>query len=63
MPMPEVIREDMDFIDRLHFYLPGWEVPKMCNEFFTDHYGFVIDYLAEALKELRRQNFTEMVDR
>ncbi len=63
MPMPEVIREDMAFIDRLHFYLPGWEVPKMRNEFFTDHYGFVIDYLAEALKELRRQNLTETVDR
>ncbi|MGC9319916.1 MAG: BREX system Lon protease-like protein BrxL, partial [Armatimonadota bacterium] len=46
-PMPDVIRDDMAFIDRLHFYLPGWEVPKMRNEHFTDHYGFVIDYLAE----------------
>ncbi len=62
IPMPEVIREDMAFIDRLHFYLPGWEVPKMRNEFFTDHYGFVIDYFAEALRELRRHNFTEMID-
>ena len=61
-PMPEVIREDMAFLDRLHFYLPGWEVPKMRIEFFTDHYGFVVDYLAEALRELRRHNFTEMVD-
>lgn len=62
-PMPDVIREDLAFLDRLHFYLPGWEVPKMRMEFFTDHYGFVVDYLAEALRELRRQNFTEMVDR
>lgn len=62
IPMPEVIREDMAFLDRLHFYLPGWEVPKMRIEFFTDHYGFVVDYLAEALRELRRHNFTEMVD-
>ena len=62
IPMPEVIREDMAFLDRIHFYLPGWEVPKMRMEFFTDHYGFIVDYLAEALRELRRHNFTEMVD-
>ncbi len=62
-PMPDVIRDDMAFIDRLHFYLPGWEVPKMHNEHFTDHYGFVIDYLAEALRELRKHNFTEVIDR
>ena len=48
-PMPDVIRDDMAFIDRIHYYLPGWEIPKMRNEFFTDHYGFVVDYLAEAL--------------
>lgn len=61
-PMPDVIRDDMAFIDRLHFYLPGWEVPKMHNEHFTDHYGFVVDYLAEALRELRKHNFTEIID-
>ena len=61
-PMPEVIREDMAFFDRIHVYLPGWEVPKMQVDFFTDHYGFVVDYLAEALRELRRQNFVDMVD-
>ena len=63
MPMPEVIREDMAFLDRLHFYLPGWEIPKMRVEHFTEHYGFVVDYLAEALRELRRYNFTEVIDR
>lgn len=63
MPMPEVIREDMAFLDRLHFYVPGWEVPKMRVEYFTDHYGFVVDYLAEALRELRKHNFTEAIDR
>ena len=61
-PMPDIIRDDMAFIDRLHFYLPGWEVPKMRNEHFTDHYGFVVDYLAEALRELRKHNFTEIID-
>ncbi len=61
-PMPDVIRDDMAFIDRLHFYLPGWEIPKMRNEHFTDHYGFVVDYLAEALRDLRKHNFTEIID-
>ncbi len=61
-PLPDVIRDDMAFIDRLHFYLPGWEVPKMRNEHFTDHYGFVVDYLAEALRELRKHNYTEIID-
>jgi ATP-dependent Lon protease len=63
VPMPDVIREDLAFLDRLHFYLPGWEIPKMRNEFFTDGYGFVVDYLAEALKELRRHNYAEVLDR
>ncbi len=63
MPMPEVIRDDMAFLDRIHFYIPGWEIPKMRVEFFTDHHGFVVDYLAEALRELRKHNFTEVVDR
>jgi ATP-dependent Lon protease len=62
-PLPDVIREDMAFIDRLHFFVPGWEVPKMRNEHFTDHYGFVVDYLAEALRELRKLNYTEIIDR
>ncbi|WP_052319348.1 protease Lon-related BREX system protein BrxL [Burkholderia sp. A9] len=62
-PMPDIIRDDMAFIDRLHFYLPGWEIPKMRNDLFTDHYGFVVDYLAEALREMRKHNFTEIIDR
>jgi ATP-dependent Lon protease len=62
-PMPDVIRDDMAFIDRLHFYLPGWEIPTMRNDLFTDHYGFVVDYFAEALRELRKHNFTEIIDR
>jgi len=61
-PLPDVVREDMAFLDRIHFYIPGWEIPKMQMEFFTEHYGFVVDYLAEALRELRRHNFSEIVD-
>ena len=62
-PMPDIIRDDMAFIDRIHFYLPGWEVPKMRNEHFTNHYGFVVDYVSEALRDLRKLNFTEVIDR
>jgi ATP-dependent Lon protease len=62
-PLPDVIRNDMAFIDRLHFYLPGWEIPKMRNDLLTDRFGFVVDYLAEALRELRKHNFTEAGDR
>lgn len=61
-PMPDVIRDDTAFIDRLHFYLPGWEMPNMRNELFTEHYGLVVDYLAEALRELRKLNFSEVID-
>lgn len=58
-----VRRDDMAFIDRMHFYVPGWEIPKMRNDLFTNHYGFVVDYLAEALREMRKHNFTEVIDR
>jgi ATP-dependent Lon protease len=61
-PMPEVIRNDTAFLDRIHFYIPGWEIPKMQMAMFTDGYGFVVDYLAEALREMRRKNQTEILD-
>lgn len=61
-PLPEAM-QDMALIDRFHYYLPGWEVPKMRNELLTEGYGFVVDYLAEALRELRRQNWTEVLDK
>ncbi|MGC8731732.1 MAG: protease Lon-related BREX system protein BrxL [Halothiobacillaceae bacterium] len=62
-PMPDMIREDTAFLDRIYFYIPGWEIPKMQTSMFTSGYGFIVDYLAEALKELRRRNFTEIIDR
>ena len=46
------------FLDRLHCYLPGWEVSKLRNEMFSTDYGFIVDYLAEVLKELRREDHT-----
>ena len=60
--LAEVIRDDKAFLDRIHFYLPGWEIPKMRNDLFTDHYGFVVDYFAEALRTLRKYNYTESLD-
>jgi ATP-dependent Lon protease len=54
--------QDMALIDRFHFYLPGWEIPKMASEHFTDDYGFVVDYVAEAFRELRKHNFTDAID-
>ncbi|MBC6992226.1 BREX system Lon protease-like protein BrxL [Hymenobacter sp. BT491] len=50
---------DTAFLDRVHAYLPGWEVQKLRNEMFTTAYGFIVDYLAEVLKELRKEDYTQ----
>ncbi|WP_163710211.1 protease Lon-related BREX system protein BrxL [Mangrovibacterium lignilyticum] len=49
---------DTAFLDRIHAYLPGWEIQKLRNEMFTEDYGFIVDYLAEILRELRREDRT-----
>ena len=49
---------DPAFIDRVHFYLPGWEVDKLRSEMFTDGYGFIVDYLAEGLHALRKEDYS-----
>lgn len=53
-PMPKEMRNDTAFHDRIHAYLPGWDVPKLDPSFFTDHFGFVSDFLAECWSQLRR---------
>ncbi len=53
---------DPAFLDRLHFYLPGWEAPKLERRLFTDHFGFVSDYFAEALRQLRKHTFVRALD-
>lgn len=53
-PLPKEF--DLALIDRFHFYLPGWEIPKNGRELLTEHYGFVTDYLAEAFHALRKDN-------
>jgi uncharacterized protein (TIGR02653 family) len=52
-PMPKEMRDDTAFHDRIHAYLPGWDVPKLDPSYFTDHYGFVSDFLAECWSQLR----------
>jgi ATP-dependent Lon protease len=53
-PLPKEF--DLALLDRLHFYLPGWEIPKNSKDMLTIHYGFVTDYMAEAFRALRKQN-------
>ncbi|MFM8444131.1 MAG: protease Lon-related BREX system protein BrxL [Methylococcus sp.] len=61
-PFPEVMI-DSAFFDRFHAYVPGWEIPKMRPEFFTNQYGLIVDYLAEALRELRKIGFADAIDK
>lgn len=61
-PLSEAM-QDAALIDRLHCYLPGWEMPKLDPAMLTSHYGFIVDYLAEAFRSLRKLNFAEIVDR
>ena len=61
-PFPEAMI-DAAFFDRFHAYVPGWEIPKMRPEFFTDQYGFIVDYLAEFFREMRKQNFGDAISK
>jgi ATP-dependent Lon protease len=60
-PLPKEF--DMAVIDRLYFYLPGWEIPKTSKDHLTTHYGFITDYLSEAFRELRKRNLFDVVER
>ncbi|HHV57181.1 MAG TPA: BREX system Lon protease-like protein BrxL, partial [Firmicutes bacterium] len=55
-PLPPEMRNDTAFMDRIHAYLPGWDVPKMDRTLFTDHFGLVSDFLSECWTQLRAQN-------
>ncbi len=61
-PLPPEM-QNLALIDRFHFYLPGWEVLKLIPKFFSKHYGFVVDYFAEVLRELRKFNFTASLNK
>ena len=57
-PFPEAMI-DSAFFDRFHAYVPGWEIPKMRPEFFTNQYGLISDYLAEYMREMRKRSFAD----
>ena len=61
-PFPPEMGTDTAFLDRIHCYLPGWEVPKFRPEHFTDDYGFITDYLAEFIRELRKEQYGDALD-
>lgn len=61
-PFPETMI-DSAFFDRFHAYVPGWEIPKMRPEFFTNQYGLIVDYLAEYLREMRKRSFADAINR
>lgn len=62
-PFPTEMGTDTAFLDRMHCYLPGWEVPKFRPEHFTDDYGFITDYLAEFIRELRKSGQGDALDK
>lgn len=62
-PFPPEMGTDTAFLDRMHCYLPGWEVPKFRPEYFTDDYGFITDYLAEFVRELRKEQYGDVLDK
>ena len=58
-PFPPEMGTDTAFFDRMHCYIPGWEIPKYRPEFFTDDFGFITDYLSEFFREMRKRSFTD----
>lgn len=61
-PFPLEMGTDTAFLDRMHCYLPGWEIPKFRPEHFTNDYGFISDYLAEFIRELRKEQYGDAID-
>ena len=61
-PFPSEMGADTAFLDRIHCYLPGWEIPKFRPEHFTNDYGFISDYLAEFIRELRKEQYGDVLD-
>jgi ATP-dependent Lon protease len=61
-PFPEEFNSDSAFFDRIHYYLPGWEVPKMRTELLTEKYGLITDCLSEFCREMRKRDFSHLFD-
>ena len=62
-PFPPEMANDSAFFDRMHYYLPGWEIPKMRPELITDEYGFITDYLSEFFREMRKRTYYDALDK
>ena len=62
-PFPPEMGTDTAFLDRIHCYLPGWEIPKFRPEHFTNSYGFISDYMAEFIRELRKVQYGDALDK
>jgi len=62
-PFPDDMNSDSAFFDRMHCYIPGWEIPKYRPKFFTDDYGFITDYLSEFIRELRKISYADAFDK
>ena len=62
-PFPSEMGADTAFLDRLHCYVPGWEIPKFRPEHFTNDYGFITDYFAEFIRELRKEQYGDALDK
>ncbi|QQK06967.1 protease Lon-related BREX system protein BrxL [Miniphocaeibacter halophilus] len=62
-PFPDAMGQDTAFLDRMHSYIPGWEIPKYRPEFFTDDYGFITDYYSEIMRELRKVSYGDAYDK
>ncbi|MDD4492967.1 MAG: protease Lon-related BREX system protein BrxL [Eubacteriales bacterium] len=62
-PFPAAMAYDTAFLDRMHCYIPGWEIPKYRPEFFTNDYGFITDYLSEFMREMRKEPFGDACDK
>ena len=61
-PFPPEMGTDTAFLDRMHCYIPGWEIPKFRPDYFTNDYGFITDYLAEFVRELRKEQYGDALD-
>ncbi|MEA1960046.1 MAG: protease Lon-related BREX system protein BrxL [Bacillota bacterium] len=61
-PFPEAMANDTAFLDRMHCYIPGWEIPKYRPEYFTDDYGFITDYFSEIMRDLRKISYADAYD-
>ena len=62
-PFPPEMGTDTAFLDRMHCYIPGWEIPKFRPNYFTNDYGFITDYLAEFIRELRKEQYGDALDK